>query len=32
VAEGIDFHRRRPAFHALCRELQDRHARALATG
>jgi Bacterial PH domain len=29
-AEGIDFHRRRPAFYALARELRDRHARAMA--
>jgi hypothetical protein len=27
-AEGIDFHKRRPAFHALCRELRERHAAA----
>jgi hypothetical protein len=31
-AEGIDFHRRRPEFHALCRELRDRHAAATAAG
>ncbi len=31
-AEGIDFHRRRPAFHALCRELRARHAHAAAAG
>jgi hypothetical protein len=30
-ADGIDFHRRRPAFHAVCRELRDRHAQATAS-
>jgi hypothetical protein len=29
-AEGIDFHRRRPAFQALCRDLRAAHAAARA--
>ncbi len=29
-AEGIDFHRRRPAFHATCRELRSWFARYAA--
>jgi hypothetical protein len=31
-AEGIDFHRRRAEFHALCRELRARHAAATTAG
>jgi hypothetical protein len=30
-AEGIDFHRRRAAFHAVCHDLRAWHARSVPT-